>query len=237
MVGIDEVLISADNVEVNLNVGPQWTGTASNQGPAVVDFETSFKAEDPGVDVDNDGLLGEPVGFEVRTGTNSAPIYIDHDGNERIGASVEMAEIQISEFVHVKGSVAFEKGPAQEVDVTGGLLAELGADAGEFLTDLGLPADYADSFPALGGTSTQLAFMTIGASNVHGFVGMDGPYWTNDLDGDRTVSWAFETGTTPASRSGRFFGQYGRLVFPRAAGLLRLPDQLPDRRHAQGLLR
>jgi Ca2+-binding RTX toxin-like protein len=35
--------------------------------------------------------------------------------------------------------------------------------------------------------------MTIGAANVHAFIGMNGPYWS-DLDGDQLVSWAFDTG-------------------------------------------
>ena len=35
------------------------------------------------------------------------------------------------------------------------------------------------NIPALGDTTTELSFMTIGASNVHAFIGMNGPYWTD----------------------------------------------------------
>ncbi len=167
----------------------------------MIDYATSFPAEGSGNDTDSDGLFDEPAGFQVRTGTTSVPIYIDFDGNERIGASIEHVELRISEFVYVTGSIEFLKGPVQDVDVTGGLLSELGAGAGEFLTALGLPSDFASSFPATGGSSTQLAFMTVGGSNLHAFVGMDGPYWT-DLDSDRDISWALPDGTTRTNQDG-----------------------------------
>ncbi|MBN2477300.1 MAG: hypothetical protein JXB62_22025 [Pirellulales bacterium] len=181
LVGIDEVQLDANHVVVDVNVGPKWTGTASGMGPAVVKFATSFPSHD-----------SDPAGYPVRTGTTSAPVYIDFDGKQ-LGASIEQATLKISEFVHITGSIAVDSGPARRVDVTGGLLSSLGDGAGEFLTELGLPSDFADSFPALSGTTTQLGFMTIGAANVHAFVGMDGPYWT-DLDGDRHIGWAFNTG-------------------------------------------
>ena len=35
------------------------------------------------------------------------------------------------------------------------------------------------AIPATGATTAELSFMTIGASNVHAFIGMNGPYWTD----------------------------------------------------------
>src|SRR5206468_9698483 len=77
----------------------------------------------------------------------------------------------------VTGSFAFEKGDVRTVNVTGGLVT--GA-ASSFLTKLNLPQGL--SIPATGAPSTELSFMTIGASNVHAFIGMNGPYW---LAGDK----------------------------------------------------
>ena len=145
-------------------------------------------------DADKDGKL-EPPGFEIRTGTSTAPVYLDYDGNQRIGASVEVANLQLSDFVHITGSVAFEKGPVQTVAVTGGLLSGLTSEATSLLSSLGLPtSNFLTSIPAGGATTTELSFMTVGASNVHAFIGMDGPYWQADIDSDRRISWSFNTG-------------------------------------------
>jgi hypothetical protein len=61
-----------------------------------------------------------------------------------------------------------------------------------------VPDDLIDSFPVLTGGTTDVTFLTVGASNVHAFIGMNGPYWT-DLDGSQGVSWAFNTGVSGCS--------------------------------------
>ena len=43
-------------------------------------------------------------------------------------------------------------------------------------------------------SSVEVTTMTIGAANINGFIGVDGPYW-NDLDGDHEVSFALNDGT------------------------------------------
>ena len=98
-----------------------------------------------------------PAGYPVATGTTTEPIYLDFAG-ELIRASVAWAEITISEFVHIAGSFAFEKGPIATVDVTGGLLTGAASD---YLDQLNLPDGI--SIPATGADTTQLSFMTIGA--------------------------------------------------------------------------
>ena len=147
-------------------------------------------------DADGNSDLTLDVGFAVQTGTNTDPIFLDYEGGERIIASVGIATLKISEYVHITGSIAFEKGQIETVAVTGGLFSDLGAKAADFLEGVGLPASLLDSFLAQEGSQRTLSFLTIGASNVHAFFGMDGPYWTADLDGDREISWALPNGGT-----------------------------------------
>ena len=60
--GIEQVELAARNVLVEVNTGPTWTALGiRGDGPAVVDFKTSFSAEGTGLDPDNDGLVGEPA--------------------------------------------------------------------------------------------------------------------------------------------------------------------------------
>lgn len=195
--------LGAKDIEVQLNLGGSLIPAA---GPllnnAVIDFVESFPADE-----NTDPVT--PAGFGVKTGSTyeSPTIYLDFD-RETIVASVERATVQVSEFVYITGSLAFEKGEIQTVDVTGGLLTDLISenidDAIDYLNDLGILPDgsidtveeLVDAFPALGGQKTELSFMTIGASNVNAFVGMGGPYWTYDANGNviRDASYADAVG-------------------------------------------
>jgi Ca2+-binding RTX toxin-like protein len=185
--GDDDVFeLVAKGITVELNLGgPLVKDAGPLAGNATIDFVESFPAKPT-------ATPPKPVGYRVDTGTTSDPIYLDFQG-ERILASAEWVELTISSFVHIAGSFAFQKGDIAEVQVTGGLLTGLAHD---FLDDLHLPPG--TSIPATGAPSTTLMFMTIGASNVHAFIGMDGPYWT-DLDGSHTISWAFNTGNGDAA--------------------------------------
>ena len=171
--------LTAQDITVELNLGGKVVPGPFGNG--TIDFVRSFSGDDGA-----DPVI--PPGYRVDTGTTSDPIYLDFQG-EKILASVGWAELTISEFVHIAGSFAFEKGAIQRVDVTGGATS---AAAHAFLDALGLDLP-AGAIPAMGATETELSFMTIGAANVHAFIGMNGPYWS-DLDGDQLVSWAFNTG-------------------------------------------
>ncbi|MBT7430109.1 MAG: hypothetical protein HN783_09900, partial [Ilumatobacter sp.] len=156
-------------------------------------------------DDDGDGKL-DPAGYEVRTGTGTAPVYLTFDGNQRIGASAEWVTVQLAEFVHIEGSIAFEMGPAiNNVRVADGFLSDLGATAGDFLKGIGLPATIVNNYPLFSSDTpnptTDVSVMTVGAANVHAFIGFDGPYWT-DHDGDREISWALPNGTTLTNADG-----------------------------------
>ncbi|MGD8416616.1 MAG: calcium-binding protein, partial [Pseudomonadales bacterium] len=256
-VGLPEVQMSLEGINVDVNTGQAWPG---GLGPPVIDFQASFPDDEIGLffdqngdgqvtvgdlrtiggfdglniyvtataddldpvtfddlvdsdldangdgmlqiteissigtgaggisaqdaDIDGDGKL-DPIGYEIRTGTNTAPVYIAHDGNQRFYASVERATVQISEFVHITGSLAFEKGPVRTVQ-----LAEGGIDLTGNLEDL---LDSFDLDPGLASylvaTEAELEFMTIAASNVHAFVGINGPYW-NDVNEDGVLDAA-----------------------------------------------
>ncbi|HZI51450.1 MAG TPA: hypothetical protein VFE29_06480, partial [Terriglobia bacterium] len=143
-------------------------------------------------DADGDGKL-DPLGFEVKTG--GAPVFIDFDGNQRIGFSSERITLRLSDFVHVTGGFAFEKGPEVDADIAAGLPAALLPiiEAELNLLEPGAGTEFVTNF----GTVIQdveLETFQVGASNVHAFVGINGPYWTDDLDGSQTISWAFNTG-------------------------------------------
>ena len=173
-------------MQLNLG-GPIIPGAGALFGPATIDFPTSFPTTG---------------GYPVPTGTTSAPITLDFPGGELIRASVGNATLKISSFVHITGSLAFEKGAVQTVHVTGGLLTGItGPTVDAILGPLGFTLPAVGQIPATGATTTELSFMTIGASNVHAFVGMDGPYFT-DVDDNNEIGWAFNTGTgNDASRT------------------------------------
>ena len=70
------------------------------------------------------------------------------------------------------------------VDVTGGLTGPL---VDTVLDELELSLDgIVPGLPWTGADTAELSFMTIGASDVHAFVGIGGPYWT-DTDFDEVV--------------------------------------------------
>jgi len=88
--------IDATDITMNLNTGNSWPG---DMGPPVIDFQKSFETSDGAAD----GSFAVPTGGEE--------VLLDYDGNQRIGVSFANADINIAEFVHLNGSVAFEKGP------------------------------------------------------------------------------------------------------------------------------
>ncbi len=114
-------------------------------------------------DTDGDELFDEPAGLEVHTGGD--PVYLNFD-SRLLKFETSMATLQIAEFIYVRGAFAFVKGPTQTVTVNTGF----------------------------GGTFEQeVEFMTIGAADVFGFVGLNGPYKSDTnkdgvIDGNDTVN-------------------------------------------------
>ncbi|WP_139117637.1 LEPR-XLL domain-containing protein [Endozoicomonas atrinae] len=110
-IGIDQLTVRAEDIRININTGKSLPGGA---GAAVIDFGSSFLAENADNDADGDGKT-DPAGYEVKAGSQS--IYIDYDGNERIAASLNQAELNVGGFVTASGNFSFQKGPTQIVNV------------------------------------------------------------------------------------------------------------------------
>jgi hypothetical protein len=192
LVGVPDVTLEANDIAVSVNFGTTWIKGVESSGRPVVDFASSFPAETEETgDVDRDGKL-DPAGFELDTG--SEPIYIDHEGELMIGASVGQAVMHLSQFVHLSGSLAFELGPTHRVTVDAGVPAEIRNLIVQALDYFGLNTTLQNLLDLLGinleaGTiEHEVASFTVGGSNINAFVGMNGPYWT-DWDGDGTISW------------------------------------------------
>ncbi|MEY2724978.1 MAG: hypothetical protein RLZZ458_845, partial [Planctomycetota bacterium] len=97
-----------------------------DMGPAVVDWQYSFPAEDR----DFDGTP-EPAGKYIRTGARidaftEKYVNLAHDGNQRLGLGIQHANLVMAEFVYASGSMYFEKGPQQKITIATGLPQNLG---------------------------------------------------------------------------------------------------------------
>ncbi|MHB8524143.1 MAG: LEPR-XLL domain-containing protein, partial [Limisphaerales bacterium] len=100
-------------------------------------------------------------GLNVPTGGATT---VKLDFNQRFQrASVADLTLQVSQYVYARGSFTFEKGTDLTVPLTGGSAGRNG--------------------------TTDVEVMTIGASNVHVFVGVGGPYW-QDSNGDGQITSA-----------------------------------------------
>ena len=169
--------LGADEVRLAFNDGSAWPGDV---GTAVVDWSGSFP--------ETTGENATPAGLAVQT--PSATLYIDHDGDQRLGAMAVNAHLQISEFVHVVGDVAIEMGPTVDVNVSTGLPSQLELldpdafnNVTDAVTDAGLT--FNEDLSELPGV--EMSTMTMGATDVNVFVGMNGPYKL-DENGNRDLS-------------------------------------------------
>jgi len=88
-----------------------------------------------------------------------------------------LAEVQVSEFLHVRGSFAFRKGDTYTADVNLGFLTRIFSEASELAVD--------NYEPGSASIPLELEAMTFGGSNLTGFVGIGGPYrYGDDADND-----------------------------------------------------
>ncbi|MFA7062277.1 MAG: hypothetical protein WC156_15845, partial [Pedobacter sp.] len=127
-----------------------------------IDFDKSFAAG-----------TGKPAGLAIATG--GAPIYLDMD-SPIMAAGIGLAEIQVSQFLHLRGSFAFSKGARMTVDMDLGGFKKIINTAGGAITGNELDVT---SLPI------QVEALTIGGSNLIGFVGVGGPYrYGEDADND-----------------------------------------------------
>ncbi|UCF09030.1 MAG: fibronectin type III domain-containing protein, partial [Thermoplasmata archaeon] len=174
MVGMGEYFeLSAEKTTVTVNDGDPWP---FGLGPPVVDFTSSFPAEEAGQDPDNDGKTGEPEGFEILTG--GEPMYIDWDGNQRIGATATGATLKIYKILHLTGNVGFEMGPALRVNVSTNFPADLwNLIGGTFfetaLEDLQAALGLGDDLSTF--ENVDVTSLQVGGSNLNAFLGWNAP--------------------------------------------------------------
>ncbi len=170
LIGVPELKMEADGVQVQVNQGFA-TWVVAGQVEPVVDFRQSFPDNSGGGDPDGDSM---PDGYRVQTDTSGSfvPLLFDQP---LIGGGAQKVTIQISEFVHLTGSIYFEKGPILDAPLVGGVLG----DPADVLDALGvsIAGEY------LGLTNKQIETITFGALDVHAFVGLDGPYWVDSPSG------------------------------------------------------
>ncbi|MEH6442593.1 MAG: LEPR-XLL domain-containing protein [Oceanospirillaceae bacterium] len=159
VVGMEGVTVQASNIAININNGDAWPG---GFGPPVIDFASSFPEES----IDGETI---PIGYEVNVGND--PVYISHDGNQRIAASLDNALINFADFVIAKGNFSFLKGPTHTVTVNTGIPSDL--------------SGFADLVSIPSQIELEVDSLVIAASDVSVFAGIGGS--NINLQGDGTL--------------------------------------------------
>lgn len=169
LLGVPEVTLEAMHSEVRVNQGSFKMGSwpmAPGQSKPAVDFLSSFPDGSWGLVDDADS---DPDGYQVAINTAGDVVPLLFEG-ALLGGAADQVKIRISGFVHITGSVAFEKGGMLDAPVAGLIPADL----------LGVPAEYA----GLG--NKQIETFTLGARDLDAFVGIEGPYWV-DANGNGLI--------------------------------------------------
>ena len=153
LVGVPEIQLNAVGATVSVNQGTfggLWPALGSTGNPPVIDFVQTYG----------------PGGYQVPTDTSGDSVALTFTA-PLIAGGAQHFTIQISSFVYLTGSLYFAKGGQLSVPLTSGVVND------STLTDLGLNS----SIPGLSLTTANVNTLTIGASNVEAFVGVNGPYW------------------------------------------------------------
>ncbi|MFM9067371.1 MAG: hypothetical protein ACKOUR_08595, partial [Planctomycetota bacterium] len=172
-------------------------------GPAVIDWATSYPTSSA-------GGFGKaiPTG-EVDANGNLTFIRIAHDGNQRLGLGIQHAEVTIADFIHIDGSLYFEKGPQQLVTLATGLPQNLGESAAAALVqpfvDAVAEAGLGIEFPSEDDdgnpiprysriTGWDVATTYLGGHDLDVFVGYGSPDFTksNWMNDDDLYGFGFE---------------------------------------------
>ena len=179
LVGVPELWLSANNVEVRVNQGSYapgvWAGLARGRAPPVVDFTATFGAD----------------GYQVRTDTAGHTVALKYT-QPTIGASADKVLFRVSDFVYVSGGFSFDKGPVKPVAVRTGFS---GLDAltartlfGDMPISADAPADGSVARTADGSMIWNLPVSTIelGLHDVDVFLGYTDSLDLAAADGDLT---------------------------------------------------
>ena len=161
--GFGNVLkMRAQDITIEVNSGGKLFGGAMR---STADFASSFPAEQ---------RRRHAGRFKCETG--GKPVYLNFTGDDLIGLDIGMADIQVSEFLSLRGSLAFRKGERYIVNVDLGGLSTLADQLGPLI-----PGDY----KAGQELKMSVETLTLGGSNLTGFVGIGGPYrYGVDANGD-----------------------------------------------------
>jgi hypothetical protein len=161
LVGIDFLKIQGEQVRIAANQGDNWEDTEVSP---FVDFQSTFGAG----------------GLSVLTG--GAPMSLDFD-SPLFGVYIGMATLQISEFVFVQGSFAYEQGARRKVTIDTGTSfgdlqfagTALQLEAAALYSDVEL----SDDWRSISNVEVETTLMGIKDANV--FVGYGIPDWDSDV--------------------------------------------------------
>ena len=197
LVGVPGIQLFASGGAVEVNSATKkWVGGTGALSPPTINWMTSLP-----------GVGSGPAGLEIPTGGTNPSVYLDSEGFI-IGGGANQFTLQISEFIYLAGSFYFEYGAVRTMPLTDGII------------DASLMEAVAAVVPGIGtfvgGTEKELRFLTIGAQDVHAFVGMGGPYWVDADDGG-----IYDNGVIDRYTSGPDTGQIvAEETNPDAVGLV-----------------
>ena len=197
LVGVPGIQLFASGGAVEVNSATKkWVGGTGALSPPTINWMTSLP-----------GVGSGPAGLEIPTGGTNPSVYLDSEGFI-IGGGANQFTLQISEFIYLAGSFYFEYGAVRTMPLTNGII------------DASLMEAVAAVVPGIGtfvgGTEKELRFLTIGAQDVHAFVGMGGPYWVDADDGG-----IYDNGVIDRYTSGPNTGQIvAEETNPDAVGLV-----------------
>ena len=179
LVGVPGIQLMAKGASIEVNNGTKkWNGGTGALSPPTIDWTS----------------LNSGAGLEVPTGGDNPSVFLDFEGF-LIGGGANQFTLQISEFIYLAGSLYFEYGAKRTMPLTDGIVST------DLLQDINIPG--LGEF--VGGADKELQFLTIGAQDVHAFVGMGGPYWV-DADDDGVIDRDTEGQITDAETNGDAVG-------------------------------
>ena len=183
VVGLEDfftLLLRKARVEVNL--AGKWSFAPSAAVGPAIDWTTQE------YDDDGDETTAEVVGgYGVSTGPGNPPVLLTMEGY-LIGGGADFFVLGIGDFIHLRGAAYFEMGQVVTVPLSSTIdLSVFDGVIPEGLTDV------------LGLTEKELRFLNFGAQDVYAFLGVGGPHWLTEIDGDLTSDLKFECDPTQSS--------------------------------------
>ena len=165
LVGFDKIHATVTSAEAHVNSGSWPSQYSSLKLPApVVDLHTSFPASG-----------GTPAGYAVPTGAGQTT-YLDYAGQPILSVVATSISVDLDGFVHVSGSLDFERGAITTMTVDTHLPAGINTSAPALVTGLNNlnssgGATVSTDLSTISGLEVQTMNLGIGSAQV--FVGMN----------------------------------------------------------------